>query len=181
MILKLLILDIDGVLTDGTKVYDVDHKPVYKKFMCKDFTAIKRFMAAGVKVIMISGYNYNKTMAEKRNIDFYCTRDKEDGLDKSLWLNEFKTKYKIDYDDMMFVGDDYFDYQMFQKLKHTACPSDVPLAIKDSAFIKLKSKGGEGCIVELYDICQTLNYIKSVTIDKVIELDKLEQTTAEMR
>jgi 3-deoxy-D-manno-octulosonate 8-phosphate phosphatase KdsC-like HAD superfamily phosphatase len=82
---------------------------------------------------------------------------------------------------MMFVGDDYFDYQMFQKLKHTACPSDVPLAIKDSAFIKLKSKGGEGCIVELYDICQTLNYIKSVTIDKVIELDKLEQTTAEMR
>ena len=59
MNLKLLILDIDGVLTDGTKVYDVDHKPVYKKFMCKDITAIKRFIAAGVKVIMISGDNYN--------------------------------------------------------------------------------------------------------------------------
>ena len=64
MNLKLLILDIDGVLTDGTKDYDVDHKPVYKKFMCKDFTAIKRFMAAGVKVIMISGDNYNKTILE---------------------------------------------------------------------------------------------------------------------
>ena len=55
MNLKLLILDIDGILTDGTKVYDVEHKPIYKRFMCKDFTAIKRFSAAGIKVIMISG------------------------------------------------------------------------------------------------------------------------------
>ena len=81
----------------------------------------------------------------------------------------------------MFVGDDYFDYQMFDKLLHTACPSDAPLSIKNSAFIKLKSKGGEGCVVELYDICQTLNYISGASIDKVIELDKLEQATAEMR
>lgn len=181
MKLKLLILDVDGVLTDGTKVYDIDHRPIYKKFMCKDFTAIKRFSAAGVKVIMISGDNYNKTMAEKRNIDFYCTRDKQDGLDKSLWLNEFKNKYEVEYNEMLFVGDDYFDYQMFQKLLYTACPSDSPLTIRDAAFIKLKRKGGEGCIVELYDVCQTLNYINGTTIDKVIELDKLEQSTAEMR
>ena len=120
-------------------------------------------------------------MAQKRNIDFYCTREKGDGLDKSLWLQEFKNTYKVEYDEMMFVGDDYFDYQMFQRLTYTACPSDAPLTIKDSAFIKLKSKGGEGCIVELYDICSTLNYLKSVNIEKVIELDKLEQTTAEMK
>ena len=90
MNLKLLILDIDGILTYWTKVYDVEHKPIYKRFMCKDFTAIKRFSAAGIKVIMISGDNWNRTMAEKRNIDFYCTREKGDGLDKSLWLQEFK-------------------------------------------------------------------------------------------
>ena len=95
MNLKLLILDIDGILTDGTKVYDIEHKPIYKRFMCKDFTAIKRFSAAGIKVIMISGDNWNRTMAEKRNIDFYCTREKGDGLDKSLWLQEFKNTYKV--------------------------------------------------------------------------------------
>ena len=53
--IKLLILDIDGVLTDGTKVYDREHNPIHKTFRCKDFTAIKRFIAAGVKVIMPSG------------------------------------------------------------------------------------------------------------------------------
>ena len=46
--IKLLILDVDGVLTDGTKVYDENHTPLYKRFRCKDFTAIKRFVAAGV-------------------------------------------------------------------------------------------------------------------------------------
>jgi len=55
--IKLLILDVDGVLTDGTKVYTQKHEPVYKRFRCKDFTAIKRFVAAGVKVIMLSGDN----------------------------------------------------------------------------------------------------------------------------
>ena len=68
--IKLLILDVDGVLTDGTKVYDAEHKVLSKTYMCKDFTAIKRFIAAGVQVVMISGDNFNATMANKRNIDF---------------------------------------------------------------------------------------------------------------
>ena len=73
MRIKLLILDVDGVITDGTKIYNSDHTPVGKRYMCKDFTAIKRFAAAGVKVIMISGDGWNRNMAAKRNIDFYCT------------------------------------------------------------------------------------------------------------
>ena len=81
--IELLILDVDGVLTDGTKVYDIDHNVLSKRYMCKDFTAIKRFIAAGVKVVMLSGDNFNKQMAEKRNIPFYCSRGSDLSLDKS--------------------------------------------------------------------------------------------------
>ena len=84
---KLLILDVDGVLTDGTKVYDKNHNVLSKRFRCKDFTAIKRFMAAGIKVIMLSGDEWNRTMAEKRNIDFICTRGADLSLDKSVYLS----------------------------------------------------------------------------------------------
>ncbi len=181
MKIKLLILDVDGVLTDGTKTYTVDHVPISKRFMCKDFTAIKRFSAAGVKVIMISGDNWNREMARKRNIDFYCTRDKGDGLDKSLWLDEFSKTYNVTYDEMFFIGDDYFDFQMFAKLKHTACPSDAPYTIKDNAFIVLDRKGGHGCLVELYDKSVASNFITQPEMKKVIELDKLEETTNEMK
>ena len=46
MFFELLILDVDGILTDGTKVYDKDHNVLSKRYMCKDFSAIKRFSAA---------------------------------------------------------------------------------------------------------------------------------------
>lgn len=50
MKIKLAILDIDGVLTDGRKYYGLDGIPFAKTYCDKDFTAIKRMRGAGVKV-----------------------------------------------------------------------------------------------------------------------------------
>ena len=71
MNIELLILDVDGILTDGTKIYNEEHEVLGKRYLCKDFTAIKRFIAAGVKIVMLSGDNFNRKMANKRNIDFW--------------------------------------------------------------------------------------------------------------
>ena len=51
----LLILDVDGVLTDGRKYYDVSGKGVLKTFCDRDFTAIKKFKANGWDVVFLSG------------------------------------------------------------------------------------------------------------------------------
>ena len=53
--IKLLILDVDGVLTDGKKYYDNTGLAKYKTFCDKDFSAIKKFKSAGVEVIFLSG------------------------------------------------------------------------------------------------------------------------------
>ena len=120
--IKLLILDVDGVLTDGNKIYDVEHNAVYKKFNDRDFTAIKRFTAAGVKVVFISGDNFNRNMAEKRNVDFYCSRNEDLSLDKSRYLKEFENSYKISIENMAFVGDDYFDLSIIKEVNYSFCP-----------------------------------------------------------
>lgn len=179
--LKLLILDIDGVLTDGTKIYSQSHEVLSKRFMCKDFTAIKRLTAAGVKVIMLSGDNFNRTMAEKRNIDFYCTRDKNLTLDKSLFLDDFEKKYGVSKENMGFVGDDYFDLSMFLQLSHTFCPSDSPKIVKNNSKHVLNSRGGEGVLVELYDLLESLNFIRDADEKIVFELDSKEITSKEMK
>ena len=57
--------------------------------MCKDFTAIKKFMAANVDIVLISGDKWNEQMANKRNLDFYCTRDDNLSLDKSKYIEIF--------------------------------------------------------------------------------------------
>lgn len=176
---QLLILDIDGVLTDGTKEYDRQHNVLSKKFLCKDFTAIKRFMAAGVKVVMISGDDWNRTMAEKRNIDFYCSRGADLSLDKSLYIDQFSETYEVSPTNMAFVGDDYFDLSMFEVLETTYCPSDAPRIIKDHASVVCKAKGGEGVLVELYDLCVS-DWLIEANPQVVADLDKIEASSKEM-
>ena len=51
--IKLVILDVDGVLTDGKKYYNRDGDVVMKTFCDKDWTAIKRFKALGIKVLFL--------------------------------------------------------------------------------------------------------------------------------
>jgi 3-deoxy-D-manno-octulosonate 8-phosphate phosphatase (KDO 8-P phosphatase) len=179
--IDMLVLDVDGVLTDGTKVYDSDHNVLSKKFFCKDFTAIKRFIAAGVKVIMISGDNFNSTMANKRNIDFYCSRGTDLSLDKSRFLDMFEEKYGVKKEKMAFVGDDYFDLSMFKALDVTFCPSDAPNTIKQNASYVLDSRGGTGVLVELYDFFSKMSWITDAEEEVVANLDKLEATSGEMK
>jgi 3-deoxy-D-manno-octulosonate 8-phosphate phosphatase (KDO 8-P phosphatase) len=180
--IKLLILDIDGVMTDGTKEYDKDHNVLSKKFLCKDFTAIKRFSAAGIKVVLLSGDSWNRTMAEKRQLPFFCTRDENLSLDKSIYIDKFESMFGIDRDEMAFVGDDYFDLPMFQSLTCTWCPSDAPDIIKNNAKGVLQAKGGEGVIVDLYDWFIGQNYItQEASMKEVLELDKQELTSVEMK
>ena len=177
--INLLIIDVDGVLTDGRKVYDKSHKVLSKKYLCKDFTAIKRFVAAGIKVVMLSGDNFNKEMAQKRNIDFYCTRDLNLSLDKSQFLQIFEEKYSVPIENMAFVGDDYFDLTIIKKLDYTFCPSDSPKIVKDECEVVLKSVGGDGVIVELYDVLVN-KYFNEPSLNDVLELDKKEISSEEM-
>ena len=179
--IEMLVLDVDGVLTDGTKVYDCNHDVLSKRFFCKDFTAIKRFIAAGVKVIMISGDNFNSTMANKRNIDFYCSRGSDLSLDKSRFLDMFENKYGVKKEKMAFVGDDYFDLSMFKSLNTTFCPADAPDTIKQSASYVLNSNGGTGVLVELYDFFSKMSWLVDADEESVANLDKLEATSGEMK
>ena len=177
--IKLLILDVDGVLTDGNKIYDVEHNAVYKKFNDRDFTAIKRFTAAGVKVVFISGDNFNRNMAEKRNVDFYCSRNEDLSLDKSRYLKEFEKSYKISIENMAFVGDDYFDLSIIKGVNYSFCPSNSPEIVKNNCSHVLKGKSGNGIIVELYELLVG-NHFKEPTEEEVNNLDKKELASQEM-
>ena len=72
--IKLLILDVDGVLTDGKKYYNRDGDVIMKTFCDKDWTAIKRFKALGIQVLFLSGDPFNDKIAKNRNIDIIINR-----------------------------------------------------------------------------------------------------------
>ena len=67
--IKLIVLDVDGILTDGKKYYNRDGDVVMKTFCDKDWTAIKRFRAMDIPVVFLTGDPFNESIA--RNINIY--------------------------------------------------------------------------------------------------------------
>jgi 3-deoxy-D-manno-octulosonate 8-phosphate phosphatase (KDO 8-P phosphatase) len=170
--IKLLILDVDGVLTDGTKLYSEDGFGKMKSFCDKDFTAIKRIKAAGVKVCFLSGdQNVNKSIATNRNIDFYLAR----GKNKKEFLQKFCKIYDCSPDEMCFVGDDLFDIDLLKAVKYSFCPKNSLSDVKDCCMHVLLNKGGNNLIMELHDYLLSNNLIKKADLQSVMNLDALEK------
>jgi YrbI family 3-deoxy-D-manno-octulosonate 8-phosphate phosphatase len=171
--IKLIALDIDGVMTDGTKIYGLDGIPYAKKYCDKDFTAIKRFKASDIVVCFISGdIKVNENMAKNRNIDFFSSR----GIDKVSLLPILEEKYRIHKKDMVYVGDDLFDINIMKSVGYCFCPQDACEDIKSLCGIKntLSSKGGNNVICDLYNVLIERQMVKYVGLSDIEELDKQE-------
>jgi len=174
MKIGLLILDVDGVLTDGRKYYGLDGIPFAKTYCDKDFTAIKRVRGSGVPVCFLSGdERVNKAMAKNRNIDFYSAR----GKDKADFLPEFIEKYNTTPDKMLYIGDDLFDLSIMSCVGHAFCPIDSPLVIKDFCGDKnvLPVRGGENVITCLVDVLLSRGMINDCVMEDIEALDKNEK------
>ena len=165
---KLLILDVDGVLTDGKKYYDNTGKVQLKTFCDKDWTTIKRFKSIGVKVVFITGDPFNKFIEEKRNIKVYLNRKDGSHIDKKEFLNEICKIYEVSSNEICFVGDDIFDIGLMKELKYSFSPSDAPRIVKDNSA-ELESKGGENILIELYEKLESMSLIDKKDYEEIIE------------
>lgn len=177
--MKLIILDIDGVMTDGKKMYDSNGNVISKKYNDKDFTAIKRFIAQGINVCFLSGDNWNKTMADNRNIKFYSGRSNDGNMSKIQILKKILLDYQIQAEETIYVGDDIFDIEVFENVKEGFCPQDSPYHVKNKCTI-INKNGGDGVIAELFDILFLRNEIINPQIDLVKAIDKKELTSQKM-
>lgn len=144
---KLLILDVDGVLC-RRKTYDKDHNVLSKEFCDTDFTAIKRFIANGVPVVLLSGDAWNEKMALKRGLTFYFAERKDRKIDKLPALWEICNKYNILPKDTAYCGDDYFDIDILLAVGYKFCPLNAIKEVKEISCI-LPVHGGNGVVAEL--------------------------------
>jgi 3-deoxy-D-manno-octulosonate 8-phosphate phosphatase (KDO 8-P phosphatase) len=176
--IKLVILDIDGVMTDGRKYYNTDGMPFAKTYCDKDFTAIKRLRGAGVNVCFLSGDDtVNRAMAKNRNIDFFYAR----GKDKADFIPELAEKYNTTPEHMAYIGDDLFDSSMLEAVQFPFCPADACRDVKKicvSAFgyhNVLQSNGGCNVIMEMVDLMLERGLVNDCTMQDIEALDKNEK------
>ncbi|MBK7266658.1 MAG: HAD hydrolase family protein [Ignavibacteriales bacterium] len=126
--LKLVITDVDGVLTDTGVYYSVDGE-LMKRFSIRDGMGVERLRTqCNVDTGIMTGENSAAVMkrAEKLKITRYFPGIK----DKKATILEFFDDYGFSADDIAFIGDDYNDVDVIGVAGFTACPSDAMPYIK---------------------------------------------------
>lgn len=152
----LLILDVDGVLTDGTKAYGPDGKILFKRFSDHDFTAMKKFQMDGWVVCFLSAdRTVNEAVARDRGVDFWYSRDDATGvIDKVKWLGKLSEHYNVLTNRIVYVGDDLLDVPVMKALKvcsgRVYCPASAVPQVRTIVHGVLNKRGGDGAVMDLY-------------------------------
>lgn len=147
--IKLLVLDVDGVLTDAGMYY-TEKGDEFKKFNARDGLMIRRLTSKGFQVgILSNGFNENLVKARAELLGIQNVRV---GQFKKLdVLTEWCTQMKINFQEVAFIGDDVNDEELMNTVGLAACPIDAMERIKQVAHLILNKKGGDGCVREFLD------------------------------
>ena len=144
--IKLLALDVDGVLTDGRLYYGADGEAL-KVFQVKDGSAIKRLMASGIKVCVITAKSGPALVARMADlsIEHYFLGVK----DKLSVLKKVCEGFSIALEEACYVGDDALDLACLASEVLSVCPKDAHPPLKGICDFVTTAKGGEGVVAEL--------------------------------
>jgi len=166
---KLIILDIDGVMTDGRKYYNQDGDVEYKTFCDKDWTAIKRFIAIGIPVVFLTGdANINMKTVKNRQIPIFLNRISQNTIPKEEFLPKFEEMFKCKSSEMVYFGDDLFDIGIMKAVGHPFCTNDSPRMVKSHAY-SIRVDGGHNAVAALFDILEEREEIPVVPYEEVIK------------
>lgn len=150
--IRLLLTDVDGVLTDAGMYYTENGDEI-KKFNTYDGMAFSILKKGGIKIGIITSENraLNTARAKKLKMDFIYQ-----GIqDKWKIMQEICHNEQVDLNEVAYIGDDINDHEVLKHVGLAACPSSAAQVIKQTeGIIVLKTKGGDGVIRELTD-----NYI----------------------
>jgi len=147
--IKLLILDVDGVLTDGG-MYQLESGDQMKKFNTKDGMAILRLTKNQFQVAIISsGFKGEavKQRAELLGIQ-HCFVTREPKMDV---LQGLLKDLNLNLSQVAIIGDDINDLSLIRAVGFSACPSDAVPLVKSEVDLVLKQRGGQACVREFID------------------------------
>lgn len=147
--LKLLVTDIDGVLTDGGLYFTKEGDEI-KKFNAKDGMGIKQIMNTGCKVGFLSSGLNGKIVEERGKMlgVQYIYVGSEKKLDV---LKSWCVDLHISLENVVYIGDDSNDIEVLKSVGLSACPADAIESLRKNVDIVLNTKGGFGCLRELID------------------------------
>ena len=147
--IKLLVLDVDGVMTDGG-MYFTENGDQIKKYNTKDGMAILHLTKNNFQVAIISS-GFKDQMVKARSEMLGIQHCFVGRFKKTEILSDICQQLDLQLENVAIIGDDINDLEIIKKVGFSASPSDAMDVVKTNVDVILTKKGGEGCVREFID------------------------------
>lgn len=142
---KLLVLDVDGVLTDGTLYYTAGGEEI-KAFNAQDGLGMKLLSKLGVELAVISGRKSAALEKRLKDLGVYHVRLK--CTDKVSALEDICADAGVSLSSTAFMGDDLIDLAAMKACGYAVAPENAVGAVQDAAHFVTSRQGGSGAVRE---------------------------------
>ena len=156
MKIKMLVMDVDGTLTDG-KIYMGSDGEVFKAFDVKDGYAIAHLHEVGIIPVIITGRK--SKIVENRAKELNIKEVYQGVSDKVEKLKEVAKDNGVLLEEVAYIGDDLNDLDCMSICGLSACPNDAIDEVKSNVDFKCNKNGGYGAVrefIEYISICENL-------------------------
>ena len=162
---KVVLLDVDGVLTDGG-IYYTNKGDEIKKFNVKDGSGIKMAIRAGYKFAIVTGRVSNIVL--KRATELGIDNIYQGVKQKHTLINDIKRQFKVNDEEIAFIADDIIDLELFKKVGVRIAVADAHKMIKRYAHIITKASGGDGAVREFIDMLLDVNGLWEKAVEQYL-------------
>jgi YrbI family 3-deoxy-D-manno-octulosonate 8-phosphate phosphatase len=147
--IKIILTDVDGVLTDGGRYYS-EKGETLKKFHVRDGMGVNILLRNGIKTIIVTKENskITKKWAKEMNV----TKVISGSIKKEAELSKICREFNVSKKELAYIGDDVNDFNLLQLVGFSAVPNDANENIKKNVDYVCIKNGGNGAFREIVDI-----------------------------
>jgi YrbI family 3-deoxy-D-manno-octulosonate 8-phosphate phosphatase len=147
--IKLVISDVDGVLTDGGMYYSTKGE-IMKKFNTKDGMGVELLRKNNIKTILMT--KENSSIVIKRGKKIKADKIFIDMDNKEIKLDQICNSFSLNPSNIAYIGDDVNDLNIMKLVGFSACPADAEQEILDISNYICKKEGGKGVFREVTNL-----------------------------
>jgi 3-deoxy-D-manno-octulosonate 8-phosphate phosphatase (KDO 8-P phosphatase) len=147
--IELLVMDVDGVLTDGQIIY-TDAGTETKAFHVRDGSAIKRWLQTGKRAAFLTGRS--SPIVERRGQELGVTAVLQGMEHKLPAFEKLLADLNVSAEQTAYIGDDWPDVALLERAGLAAAVADASFEAKAAAHYVTRTPGGRGAVRELIEV-----------------------------
>lgn len=147
---KLIILDVDGTLTDGG-VYIGESGELFKPFNCRDGLGINLARRVGIEIAIITGRTSKQLLVRAQELQLNPEAILQGHLDKREAYIELKNKFNLADEDIAYIGDDINDLPIMMQVGFTGTVANAVTEVKNRVCVVSDFNGGQGAVREIIE------------------------------